>query len=162
MKLDWAAARGRHVQHPAHGGGRCQDVGRARRTHQDGADRHAAAGGGFQHVVEDVGRIQVGADQPGWPSPTAWFQTGRLCGFLLQRGIAVQLLSHSISGCWATNKSRAARIFWPMRAWMSRSWSATGRPLWVAGQSSATLAPTSRRFQPAVRRWGLRSHRCRQ
>jgi len=81
----------RHVQHTAHGGRWCEDVRSGCRAHEDRAHRHATAGGGFHDVVQNVGRVQVGADQQvGRTAQRAVFQIGA-ADFGLQGRVAVQL-----------------------------------------------------------------------
>ena len=64
---------------------------RTGRAHQDGAHRHPTTGGGFQHVVQNVGRIQIGADQQiSRARQRAVFQIG-IANFRLQCRVAVQL-----------------------------------------------------------------------
>ena len=102
------AARAVMLEHAAHGGGRRQDVSRSRHSSGSGTPS-PAAGGGLEYVVEDVGCVNVRADQ----------QVGRAagvdppctrCGCWLQRGVTVQFAVAFDLGVAATNRSRFTHL----------------------------------------------------
>ncbi len=86
-------------------------MGRGGRAHQDRADGGAVADGGFEHVEQDVGRIQVGADQDVGFAVQGRLASKRARAPVVQRGVAMHFaIALDVRG-WQPQTGRApARI----------------------------------------------------
>ena len=109
--LRFGHGQGSHVDEAAHGGAGREHMHRRGRAQQDGADGDAVAVGGFEHVEEDVGCVQAGADEQvglaaqGAVGHAAGAQLGR------ERGVAVHFaVAFHIGHLLAEQVARGAHL----------------------------------------------------